>query len=196
MFSSTTPSASRDKPPPPTSRSRSTSPLGCPTSSRPITRSLTRRPRPWTEPDSSCRRISPVQNASPDSERQNDMAIFNDTVIENFRSNDGVLGGHFEGKTTLLLHTPGRKSGKQFVNPLVAAPYGDSYIVSGTAGGAPQDPQWVANLEAVDGPVTIEVGADTVQADHRVVRAGRDDDWDRLYGVWRAYCPDAVITVR
>jgi deazaflavin-dependent oxidoreductase (nitroreductase family) len=120
------------------------------------------------------------------------MATFNDTVIENFRANDGVLGGHFEGKTTLLLHTPGRKSGKKFVNPLVAAPYGDSYIVCGTAGGASEEPQWVANLEAVDGPVTIELGADTAQADHRVVRPGRDDDWDRLYGVWRAYWPDAA----
>ena len=59
-FFSTTPSASRDKPPPPTSRSRSTSPLGCPTSSRPTTRSSTKRPRRWTEPDSSCRRISPA----------------------------------------------------------------------------------------------------------------------------------------
>jgi deazaflavin-dependent oxidoreductase (nitroreductase family) len=120
------------------------------------------------------------------------MATFNDTMIESFRANDGVLDGHFAGKTTLLLHTPGRKSGKQFVNPLVAAPYGDSYIVCGSGGGAAQDPQWVANLEAVDGPVTIELGADTAQADHRVVRAGRDDDWDRLYGVWRAYWPDAA----
>ena len=117
---------------------------------------------------------------------------FNDTMIENFRANDGVLGGHFEGKMTLLLHTPGRRSGNQFVNPLVAAPYGDSYIVCGSGGGAPEDPQWVANLEAVDGPVTIELGTDTAQADHRVVRPGRDDDWDRLYGVWRAYWPDAA----
>ena len=67
-FSSTTPSASRGRPPPPTSRSPSTSPPGCPTSSRPITRSSTKRPRRWTEPDSSCRRISPVQNSSPDSQ--------------------------------------------------------------------------------------------------------------------------------
>src|SRR6266536_3596613 len=66
-FSSTTPSASPGKLPPPTSRSPSTSPLGCPTSSRPITRSSTKRPRRWTEPDSSCRRISPAQNASPPS---------------------------------------------------------------------------------------------------------------------------------
>jgi len=39
--------------------------------SRPITRSSTKRPRRSTEPDSSCRRSSPVQNASPKSERQN-----------------------------------------------------------------------------------------------------------------------------
>lgn len=73
------------------------------------------------------------------------MASFNDTVIDNFRAADGVLGGHWEGKTTLLLHTSGRKSGKNFVNPLVAAPDGDSCIVCGSGGGAPEDPQWVAN---------------------------------------------------
>ena len=120
------------------------------------------------------------------------VADFNDTVIESFRANAGVLGGHWEGKTTLLLHTAGRKSGRHFVNPVVAAPYGDSYIIAGSAGGAPQDPQWVANLEADAGPVTIELGAGPAQADHRVVRAGRDDDWDRLYAVWRAYWPDAA----
>jgi deazaflavin-dependent oxidoreductase (nitroreductase family) len=120
------------------------------------------------------------------------MASFNDTVIEDFRANDGVLGGYWEGKTVLLLHAPGRKSGKEFVNPLVAAPNDGSYIVCASAGGTPDDPQWVSNLEAVDGPVTIELGADTVQADHRVIRPGRDDDWDRLYGVWRAYWPEAA----
>jgi deazaflavin-dependent oxidoreductase (nitroreductase family) len=120
------------------------------------------------------------------------VANYNDAVIETFRANDGVIGGHFEGKTTLLLHTVGRKSGRPLVNPLVAAPYGDSYLVCGTAGGAPQDPQWVANLEAADGPVTVELGAVTAQADHRVVRPGRDDDWEQLYAVWRAYWPDAA----
>jgi deazaflavin-dependent oxidoreductase (nitroreductase family) len=120
------------------------------------------------------------------------MASFNDTVIENFRANAGVLGSHWEGKTTLLLHTPGRKSGKEYVNPLVAAPYGESYIVCGSGGGIPDDPQWVANLEVLQGPVTIELGPDTVQADHRVVRPGRDDDWQQLYGVWREYWPSAA----
>ena len=120
------------------------------------------------------------------------MASFNDTVIDNFRASDGVLGGHWEGKSTLLLHVHGRKSGRELVNPLVAAPDGDSYIVCGSGGGAPDDPQWVANLEATDGPVTVELGTETVKADARVVRAGRDADWERLYGIWREYWPDAA----
>jgi deazaflavin-dependent oxidoreductase (nitroreductase family) len=119
------------------------------------------------------------------------MASFNDTVIENFRANDGVVGGHWEGKTLLLLHTTGRRSGKEYVTPLVAAPDGDSYVICGSLGGAPKDPEWVANLEAAAEPVTVELGKDTVQADQTVVRPG-DDDWERLYGIWRAYWPDAA----
>jgi deazaflavin-dependent oxidoreductase (nitroreductase family) len=120
------------------------------------------------------------------------MPSWNDAVIKQFRANDGVLGGHWEGKTTLLLHTPGRKTGKVTVNPLVAAPLGDAYLICGTTGGAPVDPQWVANLEALDGPVTIEVGSEAREAKHRVVRPDRDEDWAELYGVWREYWPDAA----
>lgn len=117
----------------------------------------------------------------------------NDSVIDQFRSNAGVLGGHWEGKTTLLLHTRGRKTGREFVHPLVAAPNGDnSYVVCGSQGGAPKDPEWFANLESSAGLVTVEVGADTLKAEHREVRPGRDEDWERLYDVFRAYWPDAA----
>jgi deazaflavin-dependent oxidoreductase (nitroreductase family) len=119
------------------------------------------------------------------------MASFNDTVIETFREQNGIMGGHWEGKTLVLLHTTGRRSGKKYVNPLVAAPDGDSYVVCGSLGGGPEDPQWVANLEATSEPVTIELGADTLSADHTVVRPG-DPDWERLYGIWRDYWPDAL----
>jgi deazaflavin-dependent oxidoreductase (nitroreductase family) len=119
------------------------------------------------------------------------MASWNDTVIETFRANDGVAGGHWEGKTLVLLHSVGRRSGKEYVNPLVAAPDGDGYVICGSLGGAPTDPQWVANLEAASGPVTIELGPDTLKADYTVVRPG-DAEWERLYGIWREYWPDAA----
>lgn len=120
------------------------------------------------------------------------MASWNDAVIEQFRANDGVLGAPWEGKTTLLLHAPGRKTGKVTINPLVAAPHGESYVVCGSAGGAPNDPQWIANLEALDGTVTIELGSETLEAQQRVVRPDRDEDWAELYGLWREYWPDAA----
>jgi hypothetical protein len=58
-------------------------------------------------------------------------------------------------------------------------------------GGAPTDPEWVANLETASGPATIELGTDTVKADYTVVRPD-DAEWERLYGIWRAYWPDAA----
>jgi deazaflavin-dependent oxidoreductase (nitroreductase family) len=123
------------------------------------------------------------------------MASFNDTVIDSFRAGSGVLGGHWEGKTVILLHTTGRRSGKEYVNPLVAAPDGDGYVVCGSAGGAPDDPQWMANLEVAGGPATIEIGTETRKADYEVVRHG-DPRWERLWGVWRDYWPDAQEYVK
>jgi deazaflavin-dependent oxidoreductase (nitroreductase family) len=118
------------------------------------------------------------------------MASFNDNVIDTFRANDGEVGGPWAGKTLILLHHVGRRSGKEFVTPLVAAPDGDAYVVCASMGGAPEDPQWVANLEDAAGPATIEVGKATVRADYRVVRPG-DPGWAELYGIWRDYWPDA-----
>jgi deazaflavin-dependent oxidoreductase (nitroreductase family) len=116
------------------------------------------------------------------------MASWNDRVIETFRANRGEAGGPWTGKTMILLHSVGRHSGDEHVNPLVAAPDGDAYVICGTYGGAPVDPQWVRNLEAGDGTATIELGGETVEAVYRVVRAG-DEDWERLYGIWREYWP-------
>jgi deazaflavin-dependent oxidoreductase (nitroreductase family) len=119
------------------------------------------------------------------------MTSWNDSVIAEFRANDGVVGGPFVGKTLVLLHAAGRRSGREYVNPLVAAPDGDDLVLCGSMGGAPADPEWIGNLEAGPGTATIEVGTRTVQADYTVVRHG-DPEWERLYGIWRTYWPTAA----
>lgn len=119
------------------------------------------------------------------------MTSWNDTVIEEFRAHDGVVGGPFQGKTLVLLHTVGRRTGQEYVTPLVAAPDGEHLVLCGSMAGAPTDPQWIGNLEAGPGTTTVEIGAKTVQADYTVVRPG-DAEWERLYGVWRTYWPDAA----
>ena len=119
------------------------------------------------------------------------MASFNDSIIERFRANDGVVGMHWEGKTLVLLHHVGRRSGKEFVTPLVAAPDADTYVVCGSGAGSPEEPAWVANLEAATGPVTIELGAATLSVDYDVIRPGAPG-WAETYEIWRDYWPDAV----
>ena len=119
------------------------------------------------------------------------MASFNDSIIDRFRTNDGVVGAPWEGKTLVLLHHIGRQSGKEFVTPLVAAPDEEAYVICASGAGAPDDPQWVANLEAATGPATIELGASTLAVDYEVIRPG-DPRWADTYGIWRAYWPDAA----
>ncbi len=119
------------------------------------------------------------------------MTSMNDEIIATFRTNAGVVGGPFEGKRLVLLHHLGRRTGTERVTPLVGASDGDSYLVCGSMGGAPTDPVWVANIEAGSGETTIEVGDRTLRAKTAVVRPTAPD-WERLYGIWRAYWPDAA----
>lgn len=123
------------------------------------------------------------------------MAETNTEVIEAFRANagvvgDDVMGGHFTGKRLVLLHHVGRVSGKEYVTPLVAATDGDAYVICGSLGGAPKDPAWVANVEDGPGETTIELGDETIRVTTTVVRP-TSPEWERLYGIWAEYWPDA-----
>jgi len=44
---------------------------------------------------------------------------WNKKIIEEFRANGGKVGGNFEGRTLLLLHTIGAKSGAERVLDIV-----------------------------------------------------------------------------
>ncbi|MCW2596468.1 MAG: ddn 2, partial [Jatrophihabitans sp.] len=47
------------------------------------------------------------------------MAGWNDQVIADFRASGGKVGGSFEGAPVTLLHHRGRKSGTEFVAPVM-----------------------------------------------------------------------------
>jgi deazaflavin-dependent oxidoreductase (nitroreductase family) len=108
------------------------------------------------------------------------MADRNAKIIEEFRANEGKVGGYFEGATMLLLHTKGRKTGKEHVTPAVHVPDGDDrWIVIGSMGGAPTDPDWVRNLEA-DPNAMIEVGTEAIPV--RAIKILREGpERDKLY---------------
>lgn len=91
----------------------------------------------------------------------NDWNDWNAAIIEEFRANEGRVGGRFEGGTLLLLHHKGARSGTERVSPLAYFPDGDRKIIVGSAGGAPKNPDWYHNLRAHP-HTTVEVGTATV----------------------------------
>ena len=89
------------------------------------------------------------------------MADHNAPIIEEFRANGGKVGGFFEGASLLILHTQGVKTGRPQTVVLNHLPDGDRFIVFGTKGGAPMDPDWVRNVLADPSP-TVETGTETI----------------------------------
>ena len=109
-----------------------------------------------------------------------DMQDFNAKIIEEFRANQGVVGGQFEGAPLLLLTTTGAKSGQPRVNPLAALADDDGTLyIFASKGGAPTNPDWYYNLVA-NPDVQVEFGDETFTAVATVLTgAKRTEIFDR-----------------
>lgn len=90
---------------------------------------------------------------------------WNAKIIAEFRANEGRVGGMFEGAPMTLLHHRGRKSGREYVSPVMyQADEGDDttlYVFASKAG-APTHPDWYYNLTSA-GEAQIEVGTESYQ---------------------------------
>ncbi len=113
------------------------------------------------------------------------MSEFNRKVIEEFRANDGKVGGPFEGAPVLLLTSTGAKSGERRTTPVVYQPDGDRMVIFASKAGAPENPAWFHNLRA-NPSATVEVGSDTVEV-QAVVTEG--DERERLFSKQKQLMP-------
>jgi deazaflavin-dependent oxidoreductase (nitroreductase family) len=105
---------------------------------------------------------------------------WNAQVIEEFRGNGGRVGGPFEGAPMTLVHHRGRRSGTEYVAPMMyladdADP--DTIYVFASKAGAPTHPDWYHNLTAA-GTGEVEVGEDTYPV---TVTELTGEDRDRVY---------------
>ena len=109
------------------------------------------------------------------------MSNWNNTIIEEVRTNEGRVGGPFAGAPMILVHHLGARTGTERVAPLMyfAQPDGSMLIIASKAG-APTNPDWYHNLKAHP-KIDVEVGTDrfTVVADE-LDRAERDEVWPAL----------------
>lgn len=88
---------------------------------------------------------------------------WNEKIIEEFRANEGQVGGQFANTDLLLLHTTGAKSGSPRVNPVAYVKDDNRWVIIASKGGAPSNPDWYHNLVA-NPEVHVEVGTDTFDA--------------------------------
>jgi deazaflavin-dependent oxidoreductase (nitroreductase family) len=113
---------------------------------------------------------------------------WNQQIIDEFRANDGSVGGRFARRTLLLLHHRGAKTGTERVNPLAYQRVsGDAVAVFASKGGAPTNPDWYHNVVA-NPDVTVELGTETFRARARVAEgAEREQIWQRQIRDWPGF---------
>lgn len=76
-----------------------------------------------------------------------DAADWNAKIIDEFRENKGTT--QIFGRTLVLVHHTGAKTGTGRVNPLIALhPDAETWLLSASANGASKNPAWYHNLMA------------------------------------------------
>jgi deazaflavin-dependent oxidoreductase (nitroreductase family) len=70
------------------------------------------------------------------------------TQVAEYEASDGLEGGTLEGRPVVIVTSVGAKSGKVRKNPVMRIVDGDRYVAVASAGGAPANPSWYANLVA------------------------------------------------
>ena len=108
----------------------------------------------------------------------NDSMDWNKAIIDEFRANGGQVGGYFAGKTLLLLHTVGAKSGQERINPVAYITDGDKLAIIASKGGAPSHPDWYYNILA-NPMISVEVASEKFQVQATVTS---EPERTRLYG--------------
>jgi deazaflavin-dependent oxidoreductase (nitroreductase family) len=116
------------------------------------------------------------------------MPLYGKEHIKRYEETDGAEGYDWErGTTILLLHTKGRKSGKDVTSPLIFRDWNDAYLVVASKGGAPEPPDWYLNLEA-NPEVEVQIRGDRFRAKARTATPSEKPAmWQHMVEAWPAY---------
>ncbi|MEU8346374.1 deazaflavin-dependent oxidoreductase, nitroreductase family [Actinomadura meyerae] len=113
--------------------------------------------------------------------------LYGDEHVRRYQETDGAEGHDWQGTTTLLLTTKGRKTGKEYTTPLIYQPHGDAYLVVASKGGADEPPSWYLNLQA-NPEVKVQVKGDKFTARARTATPEEKPEmWRKMAAVWPDY---------
>ncbi|MFF5111066.1 nitroreductase family deazaflavin-dependent oxidoreductase [Streptosporangium sp. NPDC000509] len=113
--------------------------------------------------------------------------LFGKEHVERYQATDGAEGHEWQGTTTLILTTVGRKSGERRSTPLIYQRHGDDLLVVASKGGADDPPLWYLNLQA-DPEVEVQVLDDRFKARARTATPEEKPEmWSIMAAAWPAY---------
>jgi deazaflavin-dependent oxidoreductase (nitroreductase family) len=108
-----------------------------------------------------------------------DITMVGDDHVNAYRDSNGEVGYLWNGATSLLLTTTGRKSGEPRTSALIFAKDGDDYLVVASMGGAPTHPSWYLNLTA-NPDAEVQVRGDHIPV---TAHTASDDEKPRLWSI-------------
>jgi len=109
---------------------------------------------------------------------------WNDQIIEEFRANDGAVTTGGFGRSLVLLHHIGAKSGIQRVTPVMALrPDHREWLIAASKAGADENPAWFHNLLAHPDVTIEDPDAGTVHVTAEVLEG---EDRDRAWRLFEA----------
>jgi deazaflavin-dependent oxidoreductase (nitroreductase family) len=115
------------------------------------------------------------------------VTLFGQEHVERYEATNGEEGHDWQGTSTLILGTKGRKSGEWRKTPLIYQEHDGDYLVVASKGGAPKPPAWYVNLSA-DPEVEVQVKGDKFRARARTARPEEKPElWRKMAATWPAY---------
>lgn len=109
----------------------------------------------------------------------------NAPIINEFRANQGQIGGPFQDSTLLLLHSTGARTGQERVNPVMYQKVDGGYAIFASNRGRPTNSDWYYNLVA-NPEATIEVGTETIPVTARVAES---EERERIWAEQKRRAP-------
>lgn len=104
-----------------------------------------------------------------------------------YRASKGRVGGKMQKAPVCILHTVGRKSGKQRETPLLYLADGDKVVLVASAGGRDSSPAWFHNLKAMAAADVEILGRRTSMAPRLASPDEKAQYWPKLNAIYSDY---------
>lgn len=102
-----------------------------------------------------------------------------------------------QGRPVVVVTMIGARSGRPRRVPLMRVEHGGRYLAVASKGGAPTDPQWVANIRTHPGELTVHDGTtETAMTSRELTGAERATWWARAVEAFPSYADYETRTDR